>query len=251
MTFVEDRLARHLVGDESVRALATGSFLGEPGSGSVTVGLTDRRVLCVSEGGAETDIRYEYVSSVRSRPQVRWTYRYRADDALLVGAVGAVLAAITLLVAIGSAAGVGPVGGAITTSLAAVAATALAATRRVREAIGLERAIRRLLVGAGVFLLLSIAVLSFLVSSISPSLLAAATVVGLANLVWTPRFVAAFDGVGLSRTRVTELTIATVDGRAVRLHLEADTDLDRELGASLARADAASPDRLSVRPTSD
>lgn len=251
MTFAEDRLARHLVDDESVRTLETGSYLGAPGSGPVTVGLTDRRVLCVSEGGTEADIRYEYVSSVRSRPQVRWTYRYRTDDALLVGAVGTVLAGIALLVAIGSAAGVGPVGGAITTSLAAVAATTIAGTRRVRRANGLERAIRRLLVGGSLFLVLSIAALAILVSSISPSLLAAATVAGLANLAWTPRFVAAFDRTGLSRTRATELTIATVDGRAVRLLLEPDAELGRELGASLARADAGSPDRVSVRPSSD
>ncbi len=251
MTFAEDRLARHLVDDESVRVLETGSFLGEPGSGSVTVGLTDRRVLCISEEGALTDIRYEFVSSVGSRPRRRWTYRYRTADALLVGAIGALLAAIGVLVAVGAAAGVGPIGGALTTALAAIAATALGVARRVRAVTGLERTVRRLLVGASVFLVLSIAALAAVVSAISPSLLALATVVGLANLAWTPRFVAAFDGVGLSRTRATELTIATVDGGTVRLHLEADTDLGRELGASLARADASSPDRVAVRPSSE
>ncbi|WP_394742076.1 hypothetical protein [Natronococcus roseus] len=240
MTFAEDRLARHLVDGESVRALATGSFPGEPGSEPVAVGLTDRRVLCVSAGGALTDIRYEFVSSVRSRPRRRWQYRYRTDDALLVGAVGALLATIGVLVAVGVAAGVGPIGGALTTALAAVAATTLAATRRVRTMTGLEQTVRQFLIGAGGFLLLSIAVLAAFVSSISPSLLAAATVAGLGNLACTPRFVAAFDGVGLSRTRATELTIATVDGETVRLLFEGDSEFGRMLGASLARDDPPS-----------
>ncbi|MFU8869935.1 hypothetical protein [Natronococcus sp.] len=251
MTFVEDRLARQLVDGESVRVLETGSFLGEPGSGSVIVGLTDRRVLCLSEAGAFASIGYEHVSSVRSRPRTRLEYRFRTDDALLVGAAGALLATIGILVAIGAAAGAEPVGGAIATSLAAVAATTIAGTRRARRANGLERAIRRSLVVAGALVVASIVALAVLLSTIPFSLLAAATVVGLANLAWTPRFVAAFDRTGLSRTRGTELTIATVDGQTVRLLLEADADLGRELGASLARADAGSPDRLSVRPTSE
>ncbi|MDG5818191.1 hypothetical protein [Natronococcus sp. A-GB7] len=240
MTFPEDRLARHLVDDESVRVLETGSFLGEPGLGSVTVGLTDRRVLCVSEGGAFASVEHEHVSSVRSRPRTRLEYRFRTDDALLVGAAGALLAAIWVLVAVGADAGVGPIGGALTTTLAAVAATALAATHRIRAATGLERPVRRLLVGAGCFLLLSIAALATVFSAISPSLLALATVVGLANLACTPRFVAAFDGVGLSRTRATELTIATADGGTLRLLLEADSELGREVGASIARGDSPS-----------
>ncbi|AGB39457.1 hypothetical protein [Natronococcus occultus] len=241
MTFPEDRLARHVGEDESVRTLASATFLGEPASGPVTVGLTDRRLLCLAEDGAFADVRYEYVSAVRSRPRSRWEYRYRTEDALLVGGVGAVLAVIGVLVAVGSAVGAGPLGGALTTTVGLVAATAVASTYRAREATGLDGADRQLVVGAGGCAVLSLAIVAAVVPALSASLFAFATVGGLAILAAAPRVAAVLEGIELGRSRKTQLTIATVDGGTVRLVLEDDADLGRELGVELARAEPTPP----------
>lgn len=247
----EDRFASHVVDDESVRVLTTGRLLEGFTPGRLTIGLTDRRLLCVSETDAFTDVRYEYISSIRSRPQTRWEYQYRTGDAVLAGLVGGFLALVFLFVAVGTASGTGLVDGSLTIVLAAATAVAVVSTQRVRRATGNGQANRQLFVGTGVFTLVAFVAAAVVSSSVSLPLFALATGCGLVIAAYGPRYVAAFDGVGLRRHRKTQLTITTVDGQSIQLVTDVDAELDRELSTSLSRNDSPSPSVPLTRSSSD
>lgn len=237
----EDRFASHVVDDESVRVLTTGRLLEGFTPGRLTIGLTDRRLLCVSETGAFTDVRYEYISSVRGRPQTRWEYQYRTGDAVLAGLVGGFLALVFLFVTVGTPSGTGLIDGSLTVALGAVTAVAVVSTQRVRRATGNGQANRQLFVGVGLLTLGAFVAAAVASSTVSLPLFALATGCGVVLSAYGPRYAAAFDGIGLRRRRKTRITITTVDGQSIQLVTDVDAELDRELSASLSRSDSPSP----------
>jgi hypothetical protein len=249
MTAAENRLATHVAADESVRTLADGRFLDDTSSGEVLIGLTDRRVLCVSETGAFTSLRYEHISSVRSRPRTSWTYRYRSDDTILAGVFAGLLAISGLLVGAGLAVGVDRTGVVLATALGAVAAITFVSTRHVSDGAETDQANRQFIVGSGVVAVVAAAVAAATASGVPLSLFALAAVSSVALATYGPRYLAMVDETGLTRREATLVTITTVDGASVRLVVDADSDLDRVLCRHLPHEDSVpSPDASLVVP---
>jgi uncharacterized membrane protein (UPF0136 family) len=246
MTGAENRLVTHVADDESVRTLADGRFLDDASSGELLIGLTDRRVLCVSETGAFKSLRYEHISSVRSQPRTSWTYRRRSDDGLLAGVLAGLLAIAGTIVGAGLAAGVDRTGVVLATLLGAVAAITFVSTRHVSEASGTDQANRQFIVGSGVLVVVAAAVAAATASDVPLSLFALAAVGSVALATYGPRYLAQVDETGLTRREATLLTITTVDGSSVRLITDADTDLGRLLSRRLSCSDSESSSPVSL-----
>lgn len=243
MTTAEKRLANHLVEDESVQRLTSGRFLENPTRDRLTVGLTDRRLLCVSDGGAFTDVRYDYISSIESRQRTGLRFSDRQDGLRVMGIVGGLLVGGALLVALGQLSAGGVVRDAVTVGLALGTVAITTAVNHVRRrGTGVEPR-EQLFVGTG---LLSVLVLVS-VGLFSPTLVAPLFVVttlgGLGLVRYGRRRRDQFDGIGLQRQREKHLSITTVDGRSVEIVVEADTDVDRELSSAVYRDASPSADR--------
>lgn len=87
MPSASDEVGDHLNPDESLVAEYTAT-LSESSSGKpVSVGITDRRVLCVSEREEATSIGYGSICTIRSHPWVKRTYHVH-DYRLFVGGGG-------------------------------------------------------------------------------------------------------------------------------------------------------------------
>jgi hypothetical protein len=91
----------YLVSDEPVKAAADGQVLDSTPGGTVSLGLTDRRVVFVSEDGGFLDIDYDHICSVRSQPRTAVSVRGNDYRLLLVG--GFVLGIVGLLGVLGVA----------------------------------------------------------------------------------------------------------------------------------------------------
>lgn len=87
MPSTSDKVRDYLNPDESLVAEYTATLsehsIGKP----VSVGVTDRRVLCVSDRGEATSIGYDSICTIRSSPWVKRTYHVH-DYRLFVGGGG-------------------------------------------------------------------------------------------------------------------------------------------------------------------
>ncbi|MFC3960104.1 hypothetical protein [Halovivax cerinus] len=95
------RIEERLVPDEDLRVVTDGRLIDDSVRGSVAIGLTDRRVLCLSPTGDLVDVEYASIGTIRRFTRSRLAVE-GIDRRLLVGGFGglsAVFVAVALSVA--------------------------------------------------------------------------------------------------------------------------------------------------------
>lgn len=243
------RLRDYLTPGETVAHVASGTLCDDAARMVGTVGVTDDRVVFVSEGVGFMEVTHEAVASVQSRARTSYTRRGLAARLLIVG--GLVLATVGLLGVV--LATNGPIA-VVLTVLAVGSVVALECVRRYDLDVdwsGLDEAVEsrsirplvrrqdgrytfgsnhgHLMVGFGVAAILAFAVLSAIVATPSVVLLALATLAGVAVTDRAYRAMGELDRAGESRRREREVRIHLVDGRVVRVRVDAGDDIDRAL----------------------
>lgn len=251
MSHAEDRLGSYLLEGESVQEGTSGRILDDDVRGRATVGLTDRRVLCLSETGEFVDVRYDYVCSIRSRRRTRIRYRPRDGTNRTLFLLGSVLAVGALVAGGFATSSATLVQGVATVVLAAVTVVVAVAVDRVRKRPRVERTGDSVLVGAGVTTLLIALVIALVAASVIVPVFVLATVGGLGVARYVSRYRDDLGDVGLERHTETLLSIGTVDGETVHVAIDAPSDLDRTLSTAVHRTDPAPVDVPVVRPQSD
>lgn len=94
-----DQFGDYLAPGEPVVAVSTGTLSGTSFRYPVSIVLTDRRLLCLSEEGRFTTVDYDSISTIQSHPRTTRTYHvtdYRLP--LGAGCLGALLGGIGVLV---------------------------------------------------------------------------------------------------------------------------------------------------------
>ncbi len=79
------QLSEYVGSGESLRAVYDATLTERFGPEAVTLGMTDRRLFYVSEGGSFGNVDYSAICSVQGRPQTTRTYRFD-DYRLAIGA---------------------------------------------------------------------------------------------------------------------------------------------------------------------
>ncbi|MFC4542114.1 hypothetical protein ACFO5R_09255 [Halosolutus amylolyticus] len=237
MTDAEDRLSSHLVEDEALQRLTSGHRLERPGD-RLAVGLTDRRLLCVSDSGAFTDVRYDYVSSIESRERSRVRFTTGPDGQRTLGLVGGVLVIGALLVGFGRLSAGGIVRDAVTVGFALATVAITSAIGHVCRRDDGVAPREQLFVGTGILSVVVLASAGLFSPVLVAPLFVVATLAGLVLVRYARRHRDQFNGIGLRRHRETLLTVTTVDGRTIDLAVEADTDVDRTLSTAVYRDSA-------------
>lgn len=232
-----ERVTSYLADDESLRGLTSGTLLEDATQKPIALGLTDRRVLSVSETGEFTDIRYDYICSIRSNRHSTVRYQPQEGDRRTARFVGALLAMAALVVAVVYASSAGASEGATTVLLSAATVGTVASIQYVRTRSGDGAARRQLLVGTGILLLSVLVGIGLLSSSVLAHLFVVLTPAGLVLLEYARRHRGEFGRSGLRRQREKRLTINTIDGHTVRVAIDADADIDRELTTYVHQGD--------------
>lgn len=256
-------LRGHLRRDESLAVVDGARLLGDRG-GAASVGLSDDRLLAVTDDGL-LSVDLDRLSTVRSA--VDSTVGLRGRDARLLGAVGYCWAVVAFLGVLATAAdpltpalSLATVGGAFAAAhvhrdgLAPDGRTLTDRLRRFDPAASLAEAllaVERRLVGragtdplgrwgAAALAVVPFAALVALEGSVLPPVFALATVAGFAAVVHAVRNAGEFDGIEAVR-RPHRTVVATLDdGTVFRLWTRPDSPLDRELAARVGgRSDRA------------
>ncbi|WP_254861965.1 hypothetical protein [Halovivax gelatinilyticus] len=89
------RLAEHLVPDEGIEVVAYGRLVDESVRGTVVIGLTDRRILCLAPDGDLVDVDYASICTIRSFIHSRLTFD-GVDSRLIAAAFGLLAVAFAL-----------------------------------------------------------------------------------------------------------------------------------------------------------
>lgn len=236
---VEDRFQEHLVEGESLRATTSGRLLEDGFDGRTVVGLTDRRLLCVTDAGAFIDVRYDHVCSVRSRQRTRVEYRSGDGPDRVLHLAGGVGALGVVLVAVGVVLSVGATVGATAVALATGTATLVAGITERSHTASVGDTGDTMLVGAGVLSAVGLVVVGLLSGVVSTPVYVLATVGVLSLVGYARRYRRdlAVDGWSVVRHSESAVRINTVDGTTVRIAIDPDTGFDRELSASIHRRD--------------
>ncbi|WP_436344215.1 hypothetical protein [Natronorubrum sp. FCH18a] len=248
---VEDRFESHLVEGESVRTLDSGRLLEDAIGSRTVIGLTDRRLLCVSTSNEFVDVRYDYICSIRSRERSKVTYRSPDGPNRLTHLVAGLVALVVLAVGVVETTTASAFQGVVTGGLAAVTIAVAVGIDRVRNRPGVARAHEPVLVGAGVLALVILVVLGLVATSTFAPLFALVTLGGLALVGYAFRYRTDLGNVGFDRRRETHLSINTVDGETIRFVVDVDSELDRELSVSVHQRDPDGVELSMVRSPSD
>ena len=236
---VEERFRSHLVEDESVRALTSGRLLGAGVRGRAAIGLTDRRLLCVSPTGEFVDVRYDYVCSIRSRNRTRVRYRSEGGPNRTRRLLAGITAFALLVAGVVAATPIGRIQGLVTAIVAVATVAIAAAVQALRTRSGVGRATDQIAVGAGVLGLFGLVGVALLATGVSVPLYGLVTLGGLALVRYAASHREELDGLGIDGHRESLLRINTVDGETVAIAVDADSSFDRELGASVHRTEPA------------
>ncbi|QLH79500.1 hypothetical protein HZS55_20335 [Halosimplex rubrum] len=256
---------RHLRRDESLQAVDAARLLGD-GGGRAAVGLSDDRLLAVTDDGL-LSVGLDRLAAVRS--SVDSTLGLRGRDARLLGGVGYLCSVVAFLGVLGTAAepltpslALAAVGGALAADHVrreGVAPDGRTLTDRLRrfdpldtlaDALGgLERRVRGSAGddplgrwGAAALAVGPFATLVALEGSVLPPLFALATVACFGLVVYAVRNGDEFDGTEVVRRRRRTVTATFDDGSALALRTHPESPLDRELAARVGE--------LSRRPVS-
>ena len=268
-----DAFEEFLSPDEEVEHASPGTVVDDSDTMDGTIAVTDRRVLFLPRAGGRLEFHHAYVSSMRSRPRSSYTGRGLRTVSLVVA--GIALAALGVLGVLAST------GSGLAVALTVVGAASLAAVAIVRrdrldvDTRGLRAALRtgsiedvvqrrahdgyafgshhgHLLLGfslVGVVAFVSLAAFAG-----GPVALGFALVVA-GGLLATDRGVREkrdLERSGASRRREQEVSVHLADGRLVRLRIDGDDRLDRELsrqiGTATARGGSEERDGTDSRP---
>ena len=264
MSPATDRLREYLVPEEPLRGVYAATLSDDSSPTEVSIGVTDRRLLCLSDDGTVLNVGYDSICAIRSRP--RSTFTYRGNDYRLLlggGTMLAVLGFVALVAFTGSSAVpillLATVGGLAATAFLSwtddvadlatlddverrVAADVdVDAVRRVRRALPDDVENRHLLLALSA-LVTALSFAGTLAFAASPLVvLFFAPVLGGIGLVeYARRHADEFDGIEIARERARKVRITTDDGRSVRLETDQSSDIDREL-SRLAFVDVDDP----------
>ncbi|APX96364.1 hypothetical protein [Natronorubrum daqingense] len=251
MRSAEKQFTAHLADGESVQDLTSGSVLETPLRGGATVGVTDRRILCVSNAGEYIAIPFEYICSIHSNRRTKTQYRSdgeRSHRTPLLGGL-AVLSAVSIGLTLAFALDVNQILATIALAVGTVAITA--GVQRVRGRSRVDRSYESVLVGAGILALAALVGVAVFVTSVFTPLYALVTVGGLALVAYAARHSDRIEPPRLERRHETFLTINTVDGETVRIVVDANTDLARTLSTSVYRTERGPAVGQSIPTPSD
>jgi hypothetical protein len=265
MPSTDDQLGELLAPEESVVAASTGTLTEASLRYPVSIVLTDRRLLCLSEGGRLVTVGYDSICTVRSYSRTTRTYRF-ADHRLPQGAGG--LGAL-----LGGAGVFALTTGVLVPLLALVTVGGLVVgeyARRQADTLGLETvtAVRRHVPSRGggtsirrwsgrsvpdaideprALLLGSVvaAVVSFVgLLVLTPGWLVVLSVVvlagGLALVDYGVRHEDGLDGLELVRQRKLDVRIGTGDDRIISLRIDPSEEFIQQL-SRVAFTDDAEP----------
>lgn len=226
-----DRLGEHLAPEEPLIAVYAATLSENSTWKPVSIGVTDRRMLCVSEDGGFVNVGYDSIATIRSRRRTRRTYR-GTDYRLVLGGGG-------LVAVLG---GVGVI--ALATS-ALVPVLVLGTVGWLTAAAYLWRngKHRLLTVGSGAAAVSCFTGIVLLASSALVSILALVPVGGLGLIDYARRHKDDFDGIELVRRQKKEVSIGTDDGRTIYVRTDPSEQIGREL-SRLAHANDAEPTRI-------
>lgn len=229
-----DRLREYLAADERLTAAHAVSLSEGSAWTDVALGVTDRRLLWVGDGGSTASIDLEHVTAVKSRHRTRPTVR--GDDRQLALVGGGLFAALCSVGAVALS------GSALAPVLALVSVAGLVATThlwRTLDEVEWAPVAGGATVAVGAFL----GVVATAASPLVP-LFVLAAIGGLA-VVDRARRGSDAESLEIDYRHEREVSISTADGRTVHVRTDPATTLDRDLGrqAFVERAD-----RLSIAP---
>jgi hypothetical protein len=229
-----DRLREYLAADERLTAAHAVSLSEGSAWTDVALGVTDRRLLWVGDGGSTASIDLEHVTAVKSRHRTRPTVR--GDDRQLALVGGGLFAALCSVGAVALS------GSALAPVLALVSVAGLVATThlwRTLDEVEWAPVAGGATVAVGAFL----GVVATAASPLVP-LFVLAAIGGLA-VVDRARRGSDTESLEIDYRHEREVSISTADGRTVHVRTDPATTLDRDLGrqAFVERAD-----RLSIAP---
>lgn len=248
-----DQLRKYSDPEEQLVAAYTATLSDKSQWQAASIGLTDRRLLCVADNDGFVTLGYDSISTIRSHP--RTTHTYRGNDYRLVLGAGSLLAVLGLggIVALTTAVVVpllalGTVGG-----LAAVVYLRRDATKIKREMVAtllhrvtdldskniLPRSKSRevdtgdvyngLLVGSVVLAVGSFIGMVFLASSGFIVLATLVLIGGVAVLDYAHQHKTDFDGIEIIRHHETEVSISTNDGQTIHIRCDLSDNFGQEL----------------------
>lgn len=235
MPLAEERFRSHLAEDESVRELTSGRLLADAVRGPAAIGLTDRRLLCVSPSGEFVAVRYDYVSSIRGQRRTSVEYVPAGERNRLLSLLGGLAAVLGLAAVVLVASGADPIRGAATVTLAVATVAVTAAVGRLRKRTAVGGTAEQVALGAGVLALLSLVGLGLFAATAVAPLFAVSTLGGLGLAGYAARHWETLRELELDRTRETHLTVEMIGGDSVRIAVDAESNLGRRLGICVHR----------------
>lgn len=225
-----------LAEDESVVNGVTGTLIDSASRSEGAIGITDRRILFLSDGDRFVDVAHDAISSIQSRPRTRLTSDGKTNRLLLgVGGLIVVSAFVGVL-------GLGA--GGLSLALMALTVATAAGAEYVRRTGSAERGSRDDdlvvlgLVTVALTSLIGLVVLTEDLLVIPLSLLALA---GLVLADYANQRKNALDELGADRRREREVGIHLASGRSVYLRVDAGRRIDQDLSGVV---------RGATRPTS-
>lgn len=249
-----DQFRAYLALREPVVAVSTGTLFETSSWDPVSIGLTDRRLLCVTQDGQVITVDYDAICMIQSRPRTTQTYRgmdYRLPMGVggliaLLGGVGVVVFATSVLVALFTLV---TVGGLITAESLRRCGDEVQpnTTTEVAKYVPYDvddRILSRLadhlvpdtteerevlVIGSGGVALVSFVGLVLLVSSGYVVLGVCTLVGGIALVDYSIRHRSEFDGIDVSRHHETEVSISTNADRTIHIRSDSSEEFVREL----------------------
>lgn len=252
MSPTSERLREYPSPDESLVAVYAATLSTSSDWTAASLGLTDRRLLCVSEDGEFTTVGYDSLCTIRSHTRTSRSIRGN-DYRLLLGGgsfagalgLGGLVAATTgVLVTVLSLASVGGLVSSVSLyrrtdrfgweTLDAVVERVPGLTdsdtlERYRDRVSDDGLHRMLLIASGCTALLGTVATVLLASSwlVVPALLVLGG--GVALVDHAHRHRTELDGFEIVRRHETELSISTDDGRTIHIRSDPADEVDRAL----------------------
>jgi hypothetical protein len=257
-----DRLREYLAAEELLVAVFAATLHQNSVWKAASIGVTDRRILCVSEDGEVVTVGYDSICTIRSRQ--RTTRAFRENDSLLLlgsGTLAAILGLVGVVVLATDI--VAPllvlviVGGFVLVeylrrnvdeiqpeTILEGAKESLARTSMTEAHISDTRAAILTALTIGATLVAAVGLVGVVFASGRFAILSIIVLLGGIALVsyayWQGND---FDDIELVRRHETEVSISTDDGRMIHIRSDSSEELTQQLNR-LAYTDHIEPDRI-------